>query len=182
MLHNLQKLSKTTCGQNVPSSLPFGLSLSQQTADGLLLRIGSRPSARQGWNILITQYNPKLLAGITYKRQSTLVQPQCMISSYGYHQHSVTCSTSTIFLRYVYYLLHNFCCTTALFSWLHPFYVSTMFGFARYWYCMHSSEICSFWNSHSWYSWQMSKKYPSLIWEMVMNYQQTKSWSDMEIR
>ena len=97
MLHNLQKLSKTTCGQNVPSSLPFGLSLSQQTADGLLLRIGSRPSARQGWNILITQYNPKLLTGITYKRQSTLVQPQCMISSYGYHQHSVTCSTSTIF-------------------------------------------------------------------------------------
>ena len=60
------------------------------------------------------------------------------------------------FLRYVYNLSHNFCRTTALFSLLHPFYVFTMFRYARYWYCMHSSEICSFRNSHSWYIWQMS--------------------------
>ena len=86
-----------------------------------------------------------------------------MISSYGYHQHSVTCSTSTIFLPYVHYLSHNLYHTTALFSLLHPFYVSTMFGFALYWYCMHSSEICSFQNSHTWFSWQMSQKYQSYM-------------------
>ena len=127
--------------------------------DGLVKHCDFRQYVINGdtTDISITQYNPKLLAGITHKRQSTLVQPECMISSYGYHQHSVTCSTPPPpFLRYVYNLSHNFCRTTALFSLLHPFYVFTMFRYARYWYCMHSSEICSFRNSHSWYRWQMS--------------------------
>ena len=38
----------------------------------------------------------------------------------------------------------------ALFLLSHPFHLSTMFGFARYWYYMYSSEICSFRNSHLW--------------------------------
>ena len=101
-----------------------------------------------------------------------------MISSYGYHQPSVIGSTSTIILLCVYYLSHNLCRTTALFWLSHPFYLSTMFGF----HDIDSSEICSFKNSHSWYSWQMSQRYHSLIWNMIMNYQQTKSWADMEIR
>ena len=116
-----------------------------------------------------------------------------MISSYGYHQHSVTCSTpippspplhpphpttpppptppphhsppgphhpTPIFalcLLLVAQLLSHQRIVVAL---LNPFYVFIVFGFARYWYCMHSSEICSFRNSYSWYSWQMSQKYP----------------------